>query len=146
MGAKHVVLSDYNEKVLEYAMKNIQSNNVTNASVLRLDWNEVCDETNQKNLETYDLIVGSEVCYDEFHPPIIATVVDRLLASETRTDFTPMFLVAALQTRHGINLLERCMEEVGFYLSFKREFVFLSNRSSNRETYHYIFGFCRKKS
>lgn len=74
-GARSVLMTDYNDKVLETVSDNASRNGLTNINVRRLDWLHMDNES-----ERYDTIIGSDIVYDPDHAFIVPAVLDRLLS------------------------------------------------------------------
>lgn len=88
-GARSVLMTDYNLKVLETVQENVVRNGLTNVSVKRLDWVEIQKQSDRiSNVESdemekeakYDTIVGSDIVYDPDHAFVVPAVLNRLLA------------------------------------------------------------------
>lgn len=86
-GAKHVLMTDYNEKVLETVAINLTRNSLSNVSTKRLDWNELIQAVSSRILgndlvlqHCHETIIGSDIVYDPEHAEIVPRVLDTLLA------------------------------------------------------------------
>lgn len=111
-GAKSVLMTDFNQTVLETVTDNAKSNGLHNVSIKRLDWIELLNttgekaaneedheksvaivdksesdtemESNNEGFGTYETIIGSDIVYDPEHAEIVPKVLNRLLAHNDR--------------------------------------------------------------
>src|SRR5262249_53112253 len=103
-GARSVVLSDHHDLVLKYAQENIALNRCeTVASVLKLDWNTVVkEEGGSGEIGKYDVVVGSDICYDPDHPALLGPCIRKLLRSGVES----YCYLAVMRDRPEIRLFE----------------------------------------
>lgn len=84
-GARSVLMTDYNETVLETVAANGTRNDLPNLAFKRLDWLDLlrqkdASETSLIDWPTFDAIIGSDIVYDPEHADIVPKVLDILLA------------------------------------------------------------------
>jgi predicted nicotinamide N-methyase len=84
-GARSVVMTDYNETVLETVALNASRNALPNVTFRRLDWVELIGqnstaETQMSEIQPFDTIIGSDIVYDPEHAEVVPKVIDRLLS------------------------------------------------------------------
>jgi len=128
------MLTDFHQTVLEYAEKNLKLNQTSNCSTEMLDWANV-----PPNHTRFDIIVGSDICYNAEHPDLLPAVTQALLSDSPDA----VFLVAVMKNRPEIRIFEQRMEAQHFKMKFRHEIRFVSRRASNKDTLHYLFGFVR---
>lgn len=72
-----VTATDYYEDALLFARVNALRNGGFDPRVLLLDWRQIPDD-----LETFDLVVASDVLYEQTYPALVAGVLARALSAD----------------------------------------------------------------
>ncbi|KAJ3142525.1 Methyltransferase-like protein 22 [Physocladia obscura] len=134
-----VILTDYSPAILENARHNILLNEVMipenskNISVRELDWRNVCN-FDSSLLETADVIIAADVCYELEHANLVPPVCNSLLR---KSNESRVFIMSTLRRGFGIEIaaFEKAMCDVGFSIekidisrnSFEYRFPFLNS-------------------
>ena len=82
-GAKSVLMTDYNDTVLETVATNVERNRISHiVSTKRLDWLELIEQhhSNPSFTPSYDTIVGSDIVYDPDHAEVVPRLLNVLLS------------------------------------------------------------------
>ena len=89
-GAESVLMTDFNETVLQTVAQNADRNALPNVTIKRLDWLDLLKEKDDTDRDesierdfsehSFETIIGSDIVYDPDHADIVPKVVDRLLA------------------------------------------------------------------
>eukprot|EP00039_Didymoeca_costata_P029814 m.26525 g.26525 ORF g.26525 m.26525 type:complete len:322 (-) comp7805_c0_seq1:133-1098(-) len=144
MGCASVVLTDYEDSILQNTQRNVESNNVVNvASVSKLDWRSI-SHTESENSERvvpekdFDIVIAADVIYDEWQASVLPKVIRNFLKPNGRQDVisnnendglnptlehsnTACFVVLGdRQARKGIPEFEKEMLSNGFSLVYQR--------------------------
>ncbi|KAJ3245376.1 hypothetical protein HDU78_009476 [Chytriomyces hyalinus] len=133
-GAKHVVMTDYLDRILENAEFNVQANQCCeNASVCLLDWRQFSNPeatstgplspllaTPQKDIIQFKCIIGADICYEIEHgklvPPVLKTFLER-------SDSAQIHLVSTIRGDvFGTTFFEAQMLEAGFCVVMQKDY------------------------
>ena len=77
MAGHDVTATDYYEDALEFARANSFRNLGREFTIALLDWRDVAE-----SVPRYDTVLASDVLYESRYAPLVASVVDRLLADD----------------------------------------------------------------
>jgi predicted nicotinamide N-methyase len=82
-GAKSVLMTDYNETVLQTVATNVERNRISGiVTTKRLDWLELIEQhaSNSSLTPQYDTIIGSDIVYDPEHAEVVPKLLNVLLS------------------------------------------------------------------
>ncbi|KAJ3029178.1 UNVERIFIED_CONTAM: hypothetical protein HDU68_012861 [Siphonaria sp. JEL0065] len=133
VGAKHVFMTDYHQKVLESTMFNVSANDCCDkASVHTLDWTWIAENAPiqesaipafdiSDSTKKFDVILGADICYDPIHGKLVPPVCDRFLSSLPRAK---IYFVTGLRRdkfAQDISYFEKQMEAFQFTLDHSED-------------------------
>lgn len=96
------------------------------------------------HIAKYDVVIGTDICYNPEHPALLAPVIRRLLSHSNRDGSAPVeprrptFLASVMRLRPEIPAFEQEMQRAGFILQEKHDITF-SKPDSNIVTQHRIY-------
>jgi predicted nicotinamide N-methyase len=84
-GARSVLMTDYNDKVLETVAINASRNDLKHVTIKHLDWTELLKTNNssvllEHDIAPFDTIIGSDIVYDPEHATIVPKILNLLLS------------------------------------------------------------------
>mmetsp|Transcript_44760 Transcript_44760/g.74247 ORF Transcript_44760/g.74247 Transcript_44760/m.74247 type:complete len:393 (+) Transcript_44760:71-1249(+) len=131
LGAKHVVLTDCDPSALELARLSAELNGVTaHAETRTLDWNSEADRhaVVQSDAEPFEVIVASDVIYDEGQSKGLVLTLVQLLTANSANTSSRALIVLQSDTR-------RSAEAAAELVEFEREMSQTSLRCLYKESF-----------
>eukprot|EP00041_Stephanoeca_diplocostata_P012992 m.221060 g.221060 ORF g.221060 m.221060 type:complete len:319 (-) comp19179_c0_seq4:569-1525(-) len=121
LGAADIVLTDFEDGVLEVTRRNVEANNeLGSCRIVKLDWRD-----NLKNFVeehgTFDIVLAADVVYNAWHADAVATVCSHVLRwNPIAGDYSDVDVPSAMivlgdrSAREGVELFAETMSSRGF--------------------------------
>eukprot|EP00035_Acanthoeca_spectabilis_P027028 m.465053 g.465053 ORF g.465053 m.465053 type:complete len:325 (-) comp23949_c0_seq1:65-1039(-) len=119
LGAAAVVLTDFEDAVLDIARANVKANPFSAgiASVQRLDWDVQVEEFVQTH-GTFDVVLAADCVYNEEHAAAVAKVIALLLVDGG--DGVAVVVLGDRKGRRGVELFEAAVVSLGLVVRRKQ--------------------------
>ena len=109
LGARRVVLSDYDQELLKACERSVALNSLDQVSTLHLDWNAVSSGVFPADLddETFDLLLGADIIYDADHAASVLGTICRFL--QTARAKEAVLITGEPDRRQGVKQLDEAL-------------------------------------